>query len=62
MMQEMQKSLPLVLTVNEAAKVARVARSTIYEMAHIEGFPVRRFGRTIRIPRDSFLRWLERAE
>ena len=51
--------LPLLLTVDEAAKVARVSRATMYEMVHIEGFPAHRFGRTIRIPRDSFLRWIE---
>ena len=59
MAQEFAKSLPLVLTVDEAAAVARVARSTIYELSHAEGFPAVRFGRAIRIPRDSFLRWIE---
>jgi len=56
------EELPLLLTVDEAAKVARVSRATMYEMVHIEGFPAHRFGRTIRIPRDSFLRWVERSD
>lgn len=60
MAQEVEKSLPMVLTVNEAAALARVARSTIYELSHAQGFPVVRFGRAIRIPRDPFIAWLER--
>ena len=54
--------LPLLLTVDEAAKVVRVSRARMYELVHIEGFPAHRFGRTIRIPRDSFLRWIETSD
>ena len=54
--------LPLLLTVDEAAKVVRVSRARMYELVHIEGFPAHRFGRTIRIPRDSFLRWIEQGD
>ncbi len=53
-------TLPLMLNVPEAAKVARVSEATMYTLVHAEGFPVVRFGRAIRIPRDAFIRWLER--
>lgn len=51
--------LPSILTVPEAAKIARVSTGTMYQMVRIEGFPVVRFGRAIRIPKQAFLRWLE---
>jgi excisionase family DNA binding protein len=52
-------NLPSILTVPEAAKIARVSTGTVYQMVRIEGFPVVRFGRSVRIPRQAFLRWLE---
>ena len=51
--------LPLILTVPEAAKIAKVSPGTMYQMVRIEGFPVVRFGRSIRIPTQAFLRWLD---
>lgn len=51
--------LPSILTVPEAAKIARVSTGTMYQMVRIEGFPVVRLGRAIRIPKQAFLRWLE---
>ncbi len=53
--------LPAVLTVPEAAKAARVGKAAIYNYARTrgQGFPVVRFGKAIRIPRDAFRAWLE---
>jgi excisionase family DNA binding protein len=53
------ESLPLILTVDEAAQVARVSAGTMYTKVHSEGFPVIRFGRSIRIPTQAFLQWLQ---
>ncbi len=53
------EELPLILTVEEAAEVARVSAGTMYQMAHRAGFPALRFGRAIRIPREKFLQWLQ---
>jgi len=50
--------LPLVLSVEQAAKVVGVGNRAVYEMVRITGFPVVRFGRIIRIPRDAFRQWL----
>ena len=52
-------SLPVVLTVDELAKLFRLNRKTVYEAINrgaIAG--VRRFGRIIRIDRDGALAWL----
>jgi excisionase family DNA binding protein len=50
--------LPLVLTVEQVAKVMNIARGKAYELIHCQGFPAVRIGRCVRIPRDAFLRWL----
>jgi excisionase family DNA binding protein len=50
--------LPAVLTVEEVGQWLKVSRNTAYDLAHRHGFPVLRIGRTMRVPRDAFLRWL----
>jgi len=50
---------PLVLTVDEAAKLLRVNRKTVYDAIARKQLPgVRRLGRTIRIHRQTLLSWL----
>jgi excisionase family DNA binding protein len=49
---------PEILSVKEAAKLARVGTAQIYALARTPGFPAKRFGKIIRIHRDSFLQWL----
>lgn len=51
--------LPLMLTVDEAAVVARVNRKTLYRAVRLGEVPAaRRLGGVIRIHRDAFLAWL----
>jgi excisionase family DNA binding protein len=51
-------NLPLVLNVEEVAKIMHVSRQTAYELVHSQGFPAVRVGRCIRVPREAFLTWL----
>jgi excisionase family DNA binding protein len=51
--------LPVVLTMRHIQEILGISRPKTYELAHTQGFPAVRLGRTIRVPRDAFLRWLE---
>ena len=53
------RDLPAVLTMKTVQDVLGISRPKTYELAHTHGFPVVRFGRAIRVPRDAFFRWLE---
>lgn len=52
------QGLPAVLTMKHIQDVLGLSRPKIYELTHTQGFPVVRFGRAIRVPRDRFLKWL----
>ncbi len=45
--------LPLVLTVEEAARVLRIGRSSAYEAARTGELPTVRIGRILRVPRSA---------
>jgi excisionase family DNA binding protein len=60
--------VPDLLTVMEAGAVARISRTTAYELAHQflatngkAGMPAKRVGGQIRIPRDRFEEWIGTA-
>ena len=53
------QSLPAVLTMKDVQDMLGLSRPKTYELAHTQGFPVVRFGRAIRVPRDKFLTWLD---
>ena len=60
--------VPDLLTVMEAAAVARISRTTAYELAHQflatnskAGMPAKRVGGQIRVPRDRFEEWIGTA-
>ena len=49
---------PILLKVEEAAKLLQVSRDTIYEMVHRGEMPHIKIGRIIRIPRTGLERWV----
>ena len=53
------ETTPLLLKVNEAAKLLQLGRDRIYELVASGRLPALYFGRTIRIPRDALVRFIE---
>lgn len=47
------------LTVEDIRQYLNLSSSKAYALTHQKGFPVCRFGSSIRIPRDAFLLWVE---
>ena len=47
-----------ILTVPEAAQMAKICTKTMYELCHRTDFPVIRIGNCVRIPRGLFLDWV----
>lgn len=54
-------NLPLALTVREAGQVLRVGRSVTYELVRSGQLRSVRIGRSIRIPRDALVEYLQLA-
>ena len=52
------EELPLVLTMRHIQEITGLSKPKVYELVHTRGFPVVRFGRALRVPREAFLRWL----
>lgn len=50
-MPDQVENLPLVLTVEEVAKVLRISRGSAYEAVRTGAIPSVRVGRVIRVPR-----------
>lgn len=46
------------LKVPEVVRTLQLGRNKVYEMLEAREIPGRRFGRTWRIPRERFFRWL----
>jgi hypothetical protein len=62
------EELPEFLTVEEAARVLRISRTSAYLLTQRwrfthgrEGLPVRRLGRVLRVPRAALIRMAESA-
>lgn len=58
-MNEMKQLSHDYLTINEVKDSLNISPSKAYELAHPKAFPVCRFGGSIRIPKASFLAWIE---
>ena len=60
----MSKTEALTISVKEAAELSGFGRDAIYNLCHVDGFPVIRCGkRGFRIHREKFIQWVsEMAE
>jgi excisionase family DNA binding protein len=54
-----QDNLPLAFSVEDAATLAGVGRSTMYQLVNAGIVPCKRIGRRIIIPVRPFIAWLE---
>lgn len=54
-----QSIMPEYLTIGDVKNYLNISTSKAYQLSHLKGFPVCRFGGAIRIPRNAFLRWVE---
>jgi excisionase family DNA binding protein len=52
--------LPAILTMDQVRQLLGISRPMAYQLAHRKGFPVVRFGRTLRVPKEALVKWLER--
>ena len=53
---------PLLLSIPEAAAVLRLSRTKVYELIDVEGLPVKRFGRSVRVSVIALHEWLEQRD
>ncbi len=49
MQETIQDTQPLLVTVSQVAKMLSLSRTMIYKLIDIEGLPVVRFGRAVRV-------------
>ena len=52
-------TLSTYMTVEDVRQYLNLSSSKAYALTHQKGFPVCRFGSSIRIPRDAFLMWVK---
>ncbi len=52
--------LPLFLNAKTVAEVLGVSPATSYELLHESGFPSLKIGNRIVIPKEQFIRWVEK--
>ena len=53
--------LPLFLNAEQVAAVLGIAASSTYELMHQPDFPTLRIGRRIVVPKEKFIRWVEKS-
>ena len=52
------EDFPLILKMSHVIEITGLSKEMAYRLPHQKGFPVIRFGKAIRIPRDAFFSWL----
>ena len=50
---------PLMLSVQEIAKVLGISKTSAYDLVKSKGFPVLKIGSRLIVPKDKFRKWVE---
>jgi excisionase family DNA binding protein len=59
---EGQSRHTILMSIPEAARSLRLSRAKVYQLIALEGLPVVRFGRAVRVSRSSLECWVQRRE
>ena len=51
--------LPLMLSVQDVARVLGISRAGAYELVKSEGFPAMNIGNRIIVPKEDFILWVK---
>ena len=53
---------PILMSIPEVARTLRLSRAKVYQLIAVEGLPVVRFGRAVRVCRSSLEQWVWERE
>jgi excisionase family DNA binding protein len=53
---------PILMSIPEVARTLRLSRAKVYQLIAVEGLPVVRFGRAVRVCRSSLEQWVRVRE
>ena len=56
-----RSELPEVMTIKDVQEFLKISKKTAYDLIKREEFPVVRLGRLLRINREKFLEWFDKA-
>ncbi|MED1786194.1 helix-turn-helix domain-containing protein [Brevibacillus laterosporus] len=56
------EELPPVLTAQHIAKYLHISRRRVYELMELKEFPLIRIGKSKRVNKEGFIRWLQDQE
>jgi len=52
----------ILMSIPEVARTLRLSRAKVYQLIAVEGLPVVRFGRAVRVCRSSLEQWVRQRE
>ena len=52
--------MPLMLSVQDVAKVLGISKSSAYVLAKEKGFPTLKIGARVVVPREKFIEWINK--
>jgi excisionase family DNA binding protein len=53
---------PILMSIPEVARTLRLSRAKVYQLIAVEGLPVVRFGRAVRVCRSTLEQWVRERE